>query len=78
MDVSRRTAILQTLVDGIARRGLLTPARIMLDVVEPLGFLASQVALFARPFVPLGRWQEYLSALDDQEGWIILHEIVDR
>jgi hypothetical protein len=78
MDLSRRAAILQTLADSIARRGLLTPARIILDVVEPLGFLASQAALFARPFAPLGSWQEYLTALDDQEGWKILHDIVDR
>jgi hypothetical protein len=78
MDANRRTALLQNLADGIARRRLLTPARFVLDIVEPLGFLAGQFALFARPLMPLGRWREYLAALEDEEGWKILHRMVDR
>jgi hypothetical protein len=50
----------------------------MLDVIEPLGFLAGQIALFARPLTPFGRWREYLMALEDEEGWKILHRMVDR
>jgi hypothetical protein len=78
MDTDQRAAILHNLADGIARRRLTTPARMFLDAVEPLAFFAGQIALFARPLAPLGRWREYLTALDDEEGWKILHRIVDR
>jgi hypothetical protein len=78
MNVARRTAILQDLADRIARRHLTALARILLDVIAPLGFLASQVALFARPLTPFERWREYLTALDDEEGWVILHDLVER
>jgi hypothetical protein len=78
MDSSRRTAILQDLAAAIVRRRLVMPARIFLDLVEPLGFLASQVALFARPFTPLGRWQEYVVALEDESSWKVLQSLVDR
>jgi hypothetical protein len=78
MNQESRIRILEKLANSIARRRLTTPARILLDVVEPLGFLAAQVALFVRPLTPLDRWREYLTALDDQEGWAILHRIVSR
>jgi hypothetical protein len=78
MNTDQRTTILQNLADGIARRHLSAPMRLMLDVVEPLGFLASQIALFARPLTPFGRWREYLMALEDEEGWKILHRMVDQ
>jgi hypothetical protein len=78
MDASQRAQILQNLADGIARRRLTTPARIVLEALAPLGFLASQVTLFVRPFTPLGRWQAYISALDDEEGWEVLRELVDK
>ena len=78
MNTDQRTTILQNLADGIARRHLSAPARFMLDVVEPLGFLAGQIALFARPLTPFGRWREYLLALEDEEGWKILHHMVDQ
>jgi hypothetical protein len=78
MDSDLRTAVLQELADGIARRHLSAPARLVLDIVEPLGFLAGQIALFAQPLTPSGRWREYLMALEDEEGWKILHCMVDR
>jgi len=78
MDINQRAAILRALADGIARRGLTVPARMMLDAVGPLAFFASQAALFARPLAPLGRWREYLTALGDEEGWEILHSIVNQ
>jgi hypothetical protein len=78
MDAEERIEILQALADGIAQRSLLVPARLVLDIVEPLGFLAGQVALFARPLTPFGRWREYLAALEDEDGWKILHRMVDR
>jgi len=78
MNTHQRTAVLQELADAIARRRLTIPARMMLDLIAPLGILASQVALFARPLAPFGRWRAYLAALDDAEGWGILHDIVGR
>ena len=78
MDFDRRTTILQNLADGIARRRLTTPARLVLDIIQPLGFLAGQIALFARPLTPFGRWREYLTALEDEDGWKILRHMVDR
>jgi hypothetical protein len=78
MDANQRAAILHDLAEGIARRRLTTPARMMLDAVGPLAFFASQAALFARPLAPLGRWRAYLAALGDEEGWEILHAIVNR
>jgi hypothetical protein len=78
MDPEHRLHILQALADDIARRRLSAPARLVLDIVEPLGFLAGQIALFARPLTPFGRWHEYLTALEDEDGWRILHRMVDR
>ena len=78
MNTDQRTTIIQNLADGIARRHLSAPARFMLDIVEPLGFLAGQIAIFARPLTPFGRWREYLLALEDEEGWKILHRMVDQ
>ncbi len=78
MDPEHRMHTLQALAAGIARRRLSAPARLVLDVIEPLGFLASQIALFARPLTPFGRWREYLLALEDEDGWRILRHMVDR
>ena len=78
MDTRERTQILQGLAGAIARRRLTAPARLMLDVLDPLSFFASQVALFARPLTPLGRWRDYAAALDDEEGWKVLHSLVDN
>lgn len=78
MDAGQRRAVLQQLADEIARRRLGTPARMLLDAIAPLGFLASQIALFARPLTPLGRWHDYVAALADEEGWSVLRGIVDR
>jgi hypothetical protein len=75
MDRVQRTQTLQDLADGIARRRLTVPARILLDLVEPLGFLASQVALFVRPLTPLGRWRDYIMALEDEESWKVLYRL---
>jgi hypothetical protein len=78
MEPSRRIALLQDLAAVIVRRRLLTPARILLDLVEPLGFFASQVALFTHPFIPLGRWREYVIALEDEASWKVLQSLVER
>ncbi|HWQ12854.1 MAG TPA: hypothetical protein VNL77_08640 [Roseiflexaceae bacterium] len=78
MNHDERTTLLRELADGIARRGLAAPARIALDVIAPLGFLAGQAALFARPLLPHPRWRSYATALEDEAGWRALHELIDR
>lgn len=78
MNQSPDTEPLEQLANAIAQRGLATPVRIMLDIVAPLGFLASQVTLFARPFVPVSRWTRYVDALSDARGWEQLRDILNR
>jgi hypothetical protein len=78
MDTERRAEILKRLAAAIERRRLTAPARIALDVIAPLGFMASQVALLVRPLTPPGRWHEYVSALDDEQGWLVLQHFVDQ
>lgn len=70
--------LLDQLASAIEQRGLATPARILLDVIAPLGFLAGQITLFARPFVPGNRWRNYVDALSDAEGWERLRDILNR
>lgn len=78
MDEQQREQILSSLADALSRRRLLASTRLLLDVVEPISFLASQIALFARPLTPRGRWSEYVGALGDEAGWKALHQIVKR
>ncbi|MCS6940054.1 MAG: hypothetical protein RMJ55_07910 [Roseiflexaceae bacterium] len=78
MNQSPDNESLERLANAIAQRGLATPARIMLDIIAPLGFLASQVTLFARPFVPVSRWTRYVEALSEEQGWKQLRDILNR
>ena len=77
MDTDQRTQILEQLAQAIARRRLTAPARLALDVIAPLSFLTSQIALFLRPLTPLGRWHDYVAALDDERGWKVLQRLVE-
>lgn len=78
MNTDRRMEILHQLAAAIARHRLTAPARIALDIVVPVGFIASQVAQFVQPLTPAGRWHEYVSALDDEQGWFVLQSLVDQ
>jgi hypothetical protein len=78
MNADQRAQILQQLAQAIARRHLTAPARIALDVISPVSFLASQFALFVRPLAPLGRWHDYASALDDEQSWKVLQGLVEK
>jgi hypothetical protein len=77
MDPDQRTKILRRLADAITCRRLQTPVGMALDVIAPVSFLASQVALFVVPFTPYGRWREYVMALEDEDGWKVLRGFVD-
>ena len=78
MDPDERSRVLQELARGIERRGLAAPARIALDVIAPLGFLAGQVALFARPLLPGDRLRSFASALEDEASWQLLRRLIDE
>jgi hypothetical protein len=78
MNTEQRTHILEQLAAAIARHSLTAPARIVLDVVAPVGFIASQLAQFIRPLTPAGRWHEYVNALSDEQGWLVLQRLVDQ
>jgi hypothetical protein len=78
MNSEQRHQILLQLADTIRRRRLTASARLALDVLAPLGFLASQVALFVRPLTPPGRWHDYVTALDDEQGWKVLQSLVEN
>jgi hypothetical protein len=78
MNTEQRAHILRQLTAAITRHRLTAPARIMLDVLAPVGFIASQVAQFATPLTPQGRWRDYTSALDDELGWKLLRQLVDQ
>ena len=78
MNTDQRDQILQQLAQAIDRRRLTAPVRLALDVLSPLSFLASQIALFVRPLTPLGRWQDYVSALDDEQGWKVLQGLIEK
>lgn len=78
MDKQHREKLLNTLVMLIVRQRLLTPMQVFMDIVMPVGFLASQVMLFVRPFTPYGRWRDCATALSDEEGWIVLQNLIKR
>jgi hypothetical protein len=78
MNADQRRQILEQLAHSIARRRLTAPARLALDLIAPLNFLASQIALFLRPLTPLGRWHEYVAALDDEQGWNVLQRLIEN
>ncbi|HNP69528.1 MAG TPA: hypothetical protein PLO33_15125 [Kouleothrix sp.] len=78
MNNEQRTLILQRLAAALARRRLVAPARIALDVIAPLGFLAGQAAQFVHPLVPAGRWHDYVAALSDEQGWSTLQSLVEQ
>ena len=78
MNTDHREQLLSTLVVSIVRQRLLTPMQVFMDVVMPVGFLASQVVLFVRPFTPCGRWRDYATALSDEEGWRMLQDLMKR
>ena len=78
MNSDERTQTLEALADRLRQRPFVGAARLLLDVVEPVDFLASQLALFAKPLTPRGRWHTYVDALCDESGWKQLRRMVDR
>ena len=66
------------LAEGITRVGLHAPFAMALDVIKPLDFVSSQVALFLQPFVRGHAWEQYMTALSDESHWQALRHELDR
>ncbi len=69
---ARAEAVIEKLARAIKARRLEGPAALFLELNRPLGFLMSQVTLFARPFlavfVPAGEVEAAAEVLDDPEA----------
>jgi hypothetical protein len=76
MNDDERTALLREIAGEIMQRRMRAPARMALDIVAPLGFLAGQLALFTRPLLPPGRWRNYATVLEDERAWSLLQTLV--
>lgn len=61
----------------VQRLGLTTPVRICLDALIPVGFLASQCALFLRPLTPIATWRESLRVFEDEQSWATLRQALE-
>lgn len=78
MDQQQQTLLIRQVADGLAARRLSGVAQLLLDIVVPVGFLASQLATFSRPLVPHGRWRSYVAAFETEASWTLLRDMVGR
>lgn len=69
---------LEQLAAAIERAGLRAPATIALDMLCPLDVIASQVALFTRPFVRGTRLDSYAGLLAERTSWQELRRLLSR
>jgi hypothetical protein len=65
----QRTMTLHQLAQRIASAGLLTPALVTLDALQPVDVISSQFALFLRPFIVRSGFDRYAEALALEHGW---------
>ena len=68
---------LRQLATAIEQRGMLTPARMLLDALAPLNIIASQIALALHPLIPEAHWRLYISALGKTDSWEALQRILN-
>jgi hypothetical protein len=73
-----KTEALQDLTQRLAQVGLHDSATLVLDIIKPLDFLSSQVALFCQPFVRSGQWGQYTAALTAEAGWQELRQLLHQ
>lgn len=78
MNDADETQRLQALATTLQRRNLDTAARVLLDVMTPITFLASQAVVFIQPMIPRGRWQMYVDLLCEETNWARLREMLDQ
>ena len=78
MNDADETQRLQALAATLQRRKLGTAARILLDVMTPIAFLASQTAVFIQPMIPRGHWQMHVDLLCEETNWARLRVMLDQ
>jgi hypothetical protein len=70
---ARKDAIIEKLAQAIVARRLEAPAALFLELNRPLGFIYSQAAFFARPFLslllPAGEVEAAAEVLDDPRAF---------
>lgn len=76
---ARRDQVIEKLARAIVARRLQAPAALFIELNRPLGFLFSQAAFFARPFLgfflPVADVESAAEALDDPKA---LDQLLDR
>lgn len=74
------TDSLERLAAAVRRRGLTTPALMLLTVFRPLGFVGSHALLLVQPLAPDRQWQERIAqtaaALEDDATWTRLEKLL--
>lgn len=73
-----RQEALRRLAAHIERAGLRGPAMIALDLLCPLDVIASQLAIFSRPFVRGTHLDSYAQLLAERTSWQELHGLLSR
>lgn len=76
MESQTNRETLQSLAGLIARRGLRSPALILLDSLSPLDIVASQLAIFVRPLFGGTSLASYTTALSHATSWRELHRLL--
>ncbi|MBC8160957.1 MAG: hypothetical protein H7Z42_07035 [Roseiflexaceae bacterium] len=66
------------LAAALRRRRLDGAARLALEVIVPIAFIACQAALFARPLTPPGRWRDYVDLMTTEANWNALRCSIDQ
>jgi hypothetical protein len=76
---ARKKQVIEKLAHAITARRLETPAALFLELNRPIGFLFSQAAFFARPFlsvfIPVKDVEAAADVLDDPRA---LDQLLDR
>ena len=76
---ARKKQVIEKLARAITARRLETPAALFLELNRPIGFLFSQAAFFARPFlsvfIPVKDVEAAADVLDDPRA---LDQLLDR
>jgi hypothetical protein len=71
---------LDRLAMSLRRRGLATPALMLIQMARPLGFLGGQCLLLLQPIMPVQGWQAGLvqtaRLLEDETAWNRLENLL--
>lgn len=68
---------LHSLAAHIERAGLRVPVSLVLDVLQPLDVVSSQVAVFVAPFVRGLEWERYAVVLTAAASWNQLRQLLE-